>query len=172
MVRFSEGVRAVAPPGRYFAFAAVCAAAMLATALAFQHLGGLAPCPLCIWQRVPYAAVAALGAAGALLHRRMPRGAAFALAALCAALFFVDAAIAGFHVGVEQGWWAGTDGCSAAATPTGDLDALRDAVFAAPAVFCDAVAWSLAGLSMAAWNGLAAAGLGAASAVVIAGWRR
>lgn len=160
-----------APPRLFFVLAAAASAALLAAALAFQHVGGLAPCVLCVWQRVPYAAVAALGLAGALLHRRLPPAAAAALAAACAALFAADAAIAGFHVGVEQGWWKGTESCTAAGAPAGDLQALRDAVFAAPVAFCDTVAWSMLGLSMAAWNGLAALALAAASAAVVAGWR-
>lgn len=169
MVLFLKAARALAPPGRYFASAGLCAAGMLAIALGFQYLGGLAPCELCHWQRVPYAAVVALAAAGLLLRGRLSPAAATALVAGCAALFFADAAIAGFHVGVEQGWWAGTSSCAAADAPADDLDALREAVFAAPAVFCDAVAWSFAGLSMAGWNGLAALALGGASALVVAG---
>ena len=34
--------------------------AALAAAFAFQHLGGLEPCPLCIWQRWPHAATVLL----------------------------------------------------------------------------------------------------------------
>ncbi len=166
------GLAAALPPQRYFLLAALASAAMLAAALAFQYVGGLAPCPLCIWQRVPYAAAAALAVAAALWVRRgAPRRAAVALAALCAALFMADAAIAGFHAGVEQGWWRGAEGCSAAAVPAGDIDALRDAVFSAPTVFCDEIAWSMFGLSMAAWNGLIALGLAAVSAGAAAGWR-
>ena len=167
-----ERVRAAAAPRPCFATAALCSAALLAAALAFQYLGGLAPCELCVWQRVPYVAVLGLGALGALLAPRLAPAHAVALAAACALLFFADAAIAGFHVGVEQGWWEGSESCSAAAAPAGDLEALRAAVFAAPAAFCDTVAWSLFGLSMAAWNGLAALALGAATAVAAAGWRR
>ena len=36
-------------------------------AFAFQHLGGLAPCKLCLWQRWPHGAAVALGAIGAVL---------------------------------------------------------------------------------------------------------
>ena len=31
-------------------------------ALAFQHIGGMAPCKLCIWQRYPHMVAIALGA--------------------------------------------------------------------------------------------------------------
>ncbi len=168
----TETVRMAVPPGRYFALAALCSGGLLAAALGFQYLGGLAPCELCLWQRIPYAAVFGAAILAILARRRLTSGAATWLAAACAASFFIDAGIAGFHVGVEQGWWTGSDACTAAGAPTGDLEALRDAVFSAPAVFCDEVAWSMFGLSMAAWNGVAALGLTAASVTVIVAWRR
>ena len=34
---------------------------LLLAAFGFQHIGGLAPCPLCIWQRWPHAVSIALG---------------------------------------------------------------------------------------------------------------
>ncbi|MFP4274908.1 MAG: disulfide bond formation protein B, partial [Paracoccaceae bacterium] len=42
-------------------------AALLAAAFAFQHLGGLAPCTLCLWQRWPHAAAVLLGLAALAL---------------------------------------------------------------------------------------------------------
>jgi disulfide bond formation protein DsbB len=61
------------------ALAATGSAALLVGALWFQHLGGLAPCPLCLWQRWPHAIVIGLGVAALLLRRW--RGAAVLLAA-------------------------------------------------------------------------------------------
>jgi len=49
--------------------AAVCSAGLLATVYAMQYLGGLAPCPLCLLQRWPHAAVVALGLAAACGQR-------------------------------------------------------------------------------------------------------
>ena len=43
--------------------AAAGSAGLLAGAFAFQHLGGLPPCPMCIWQRWPYVAVLGLSLA-------------------------------------------------------------------------------------------------------------
>ena len=37
--------------------------ALLGGAFAFQHVGGLAPCALCLWQRWPHAAAILIGAA-------------------------------------------------------------------------------------------------------------
>jgi disulfide bond formation protein DsbB len=122
-------------------------AALLGGAFAFQHLGGLYPCELCIWQRWPHAAALILASAVLLLPRTARRG-ALALAALAV---LVSAGIAVFHVGVEQGWWEGLSTCSAPAAVNGNF---LETVLAAPVVQCDKVAWSLAGLSMAGYNAL------------------
>jgi disulfide bond formation protein DsbB len=122
-------------------------AALLGGAFAFQHLGGLYPCELCIWQRWPHAAALILASAALLLPRAARRG-ALALAALAV---LASAGIAVFHVGVEQGWWEGLSTCSAPAAANGNF---LETVLAAPVVQCDKVAWSLAGLSMAGYNAL------------------
>lgn len=63
------------------------------------------------------------------------------------------AGIGGFHVGVEQGWWEGLQTCS-----TGSIagisaaDLLNPAADVAAPARCDAIAWSMAGVSMAGWN--------------------
>ena len=56
-----------------------------------------------------------------------------------------------FHAGVEQKWWKGPSACSA--TDFGSGDFLTN-VMAAPVVQCDQIAWSLAGISMAGYNGI------------------
>src|SRR5688572_14068855 len=89
--------------------AGLSAAAVLA-ALAFQYLGGLQPCVLCHWQRVPHLVVVAFGLAGLVVPARTRAW----LLALCAAAFLAGAGIAFFHVGVEQHWWAGTAACEGA----------------------------------------------------------
>ena len=45
------------------ALAAGGSAALLVGAFAFQHLGGFAPCELCLWQRWPHAAAVVIGPA-------------------------------------------------------------------------------------------------------------
>ncbi len=134
--------------------------AVLAAAFAFQHLGGLEPCPLCIWQRWPHVAVALL--AGLALGFRGPV-AALALG-FAGAAALAGAGLAGFHVGVEQHWWAGLAACESG--PAGETVAeLRERLLNAPPARCDEVAWSLLGLSMAAWNGLLSLGLAGLAAV-------
>jgi disulfide bond formation protein DsbB len=135
--------------------AGVASGLMLAAALAFQYLGGLPPCPLCIWQRWPHAVALALG----LLALALPWRALAALGALAA---LTTAGIGVFHVGVEQGWWQGLDTCVAPSVEGLTPDELMEQIMAAPVVRCGDVLWSFAGISMAGWNAilsLAIAGL-------------
>jgi disulfide bond formation protein DsbB len=133
--------------------AAAGSAALLAGAFAFQYIGGLAPCHLCLLQRYPHGAAVAIGALallipGTLLGRMLPwAGAAAAL---------TTAAYGAYHSGVERHWWAGPDTCTSG--PIGQLSAkdLLAKIQAAPVVQCDQVAWQMFGLSMASWNMLAA----------------
>ena len=133
-------------------------AAALMGAFAFQYIGGYPPCLLCHWQR--YAHGAALGLA--LLALALPgRARRFATIASGLALL-AGAGIAGFHVGVEQGWWSGLPGCSAPDIRGLDVTQLRELLMQAEVVPCDEIAWSLLGLSMAGWNLLLSALAGAA----------
>ena len=134
------------PPStdRYLFFLVVAAAAALAAALALQFLGGLPPCPFCIYQRYPYLVVIVVGALGLWLRR--PR-LALALAALALA---VNVGLAAYHVGIEQGWLALPEGCAAAGRAA-TIEELRQQLQTAPAR-CDQVAFTFAGLSLAAWN--------------------
>lgn len=141
---------------RVLLLVAAAAAALLA-ALALQFLGGLAPCPFCVYQRYPYLVVIAAGALGLWLRRPNP---ALALMALALA---VNVGIAGYHVGIEQGWLALPESCSPAWRAT-TVEELRQQLAAAPAR-CDQVGFTVAGLSLAAWNAVYAAGL-----LVFAGW--
>lgn len=128
-------------------------AAVLGGAFAFQFIGGLAPCTLCLWQRWPHAA-AILIAAIALLWRPHP-----ALVSLGMLAALATAGIGGFHVGVEQGWWEGLTSCSGGSISGISMDDLLnpDAPIAAP-IRCDEVAWSMFGISMAGYNVLASLG--------------
>jgi len=123
--------------------------ALLLGALGFQHLGGLAPCPLCMQQRYWHLMIVAAVGLYIALPRRLT--AAFGmLMSLCAA------GVAFFHAGVELHWWEGPQGCSGVAE---DMTAMGGAALlsidsVAPIVKCTEVAWSLMGISMAGWNGI------------------
>lgn len=125
---------------------------LLLGALAFEYIGGMAPCALCIWQRWPHV-VALLGAGGLVMANPV-----FALTGALGAA--TSGGIAIYHTGVERSWWPGPSSCSAG----GDLSRLTPEellaqIMAAPVVRCDEVPWEMLGLSMASWNAVASFGI-------------
>jgi disulfide bond formation protein DsbB len=139
-------------------------AAILAGALAFQFIGGLSPCPLCIWQRWPHVAAVVLAVLGVSVLWRYTRQ----LAALGSLAMLIGAGLGLYHTGIERGWWRGPDTCTSSGITDLSTDQLMAQILAAPLVRCDEVVWDFLGLSMASWNAvisLALAGLWLASAV-------
>jgi disulfide bond formation protein DsbB len=130
-------------------------AGLLGGAFAFQHIGGLAPCQLCLYQRWPHGAAILIGGI-ALATGWRGLGWAGALAALA------TAGIGLFHVGVEQLWWEGLATCTAGSiegiSAADLLDPTKDV---AAVVRCEEIAWSMLGISMAGWNVILALGLAA-----------
>ena len=65
-----------------------------------------------------------------------------------------------FHVGVEQQWWEGLASCSGNSIAGLDVnDLLNPDVSIAAPIRCDAIAWSMLGISMAGWNVILSLGL-------------
>ena len=128
-------------------------AALLGGALAFQYLGHLAPCEMCLWQRWPHIAALGLGLlAWALGNNRV-------LVAVAAVCVLVSAGLGAFHAGVEYHWWAGPQACTGPAFAAGQ--SFIAAALATPMIRCDAAAWSLFGVSMAGYNALVSTLIGA-----------
>ena len=136
----------------------VISGAALLSAFMFEHIGGLAPCELCWYQR--YAHMAALAIALSVLYFNRQASISAPLLAAAAVAILVGAAVAGYQVGVEQSWWE-----SSCATPiAGDtIEELRASLLEAPLVRCDEVAWSLWRISMAGWNALLSLALAASA---------
>lgn len=125
-------------------------ALLLGGAFAFQHLGGLAPCKLCLWQRWPHAVALLIG-----LLALARGGKVLPVLGMLAVLG--SAAIAAYHTGVERGWLQGPASCSGGGSGP-DLDIFRlDGPLGV--VMCDQVAWQFLDLSMASWNMLASLAL-------------
>jgi disulfide bond formation protein DsbB len=138
-------------------------AALLGGAFAFQYIGGLAPCALCLWQRWPHAAAILIGAVALATGWR-------GLLWLGALAALATAGIGLFHVGVEQLWWEGLATCTAGSiSGISTADLLDPAADVAAPVRCDEIPWQLAGISMAGWNVIVSLGL---AAVWVAAARR
>jgi len=132
-----------------FGIFAVSAAALVNAYIA-EYVFDLEPCILCLYQRVPYAVAGVLG----LLALTSPRVRVWAVAA-AGGVFLAGAAIAFYHVGVEQHWWASAAGCGGAGVDKGPAtveDLQRMLKNLKPVKPCDEVDWTLFGLSMATYN--------------------
>jgi disulfide bond formation protein DsbB len=139
--------------GRTFAvFVLVASAAVMAVVLLSQYWGGLAPCELCLSERWPWDVAIVIAFVAAMVGSR---AALPWVALLLAAVFAVGSALAFYHVGVEQHWFAGPSACTAAGGTPETLDALKAQLLHQQPVRCDEPAWTLFGISLAGWNFLA-----------------
>ncbi len=136
----------------FTALVLAASAAVLGAALLSQYWGGLAPCELCLLQRWPWGVAIVISFVATMAGNR---SALPWVALLLAAVFAVSAALASYHVGVEQHWFAGPNACSGAATAADTVEALKAQILRQQPVRCDEVAWSLWGVSLAGWNMLA-----------------
>jgi disulfide bond formation protein DsbB len=151
--------------GRVFPiFVLVTSAAVMAAVLLAQYWGGLAPCELCLTERWPWDVAIVMSFVAAMVGSR---AALSWVALLLAVVFAVGTALAGYHVGVEQHWFAGPSACTAAGTPA-TLDALRAQLMHQQPVRCDEPAWRLFGISLAGWNLLASLAMAGGCVAVFA----
>ncbi len=131
---------------------AAVSAATLAMAYISQYGFGLQPCMLCLYQRIPYALNIVFGICALLASFRYPR-LMMLLLMLSVLSFFAGAAVAGFHVGVEQKWWQGIASCGGNVIPPhASVEDLRALLTQQRIVRCDTPAWTLLGISMAGYN--------------------
>jgi disulfide bond formation protein DsbB len=143
-------------------FVLVTSLIVIGTVLISQYWGGLAPCELCLTERWPWdvAIVIAFVAVMAGSRSALPW-----VALLLAGVFIVGSALAFYHVGVEQHWFAGPSACTAEATPA-TLEALKAQLMHQQPVRCDEPAWTLFGVSLAGWNLIASLTMAAISIAV------
>ena len=139
-------------------------AALLAGAYGSQYIGGLYPCEMCWWQRYPHFAAVGIALIAFVIGNSGYRHTLVALAALAIAS---SGAIAGFHAGVEYGWWEGLTRCTSTITGTGE-DLLKS-IMKAPLIRCDVAPWTLFGISLAGYNFLLS--LGGAIAILVGIWK-
>jgi disulfide bond formation protein DsbB len=132
------------------------AAGVILAALAFEHLGGYEPCPLCVQQRYAYYfAIPTLFVALMLVAAERTRLAA-ALFLAVALAFGANAALGSYQAGAEWKLWPGPESCAASSQPlSNSVDELAKRLAETRPVACDVPSWMFLGLSFAGWNAVA-----------------
>jgi disulfide bond formation protein DsbB len=146
-------------------------AATILGAWYFQYVLGLAPCPLCLEQRVPYYIVIPLSLLLAIATIvRAPRPVIIVGFLAIIATMLASAGLGAYHAGVEWRWWPGPTDCSG---PMSDFAAkpLLDQLRTIRIVRCDEAAWRFLGLSLAGYNVLISLALAATAALGLAAHR-
>lgn len=148
MTVFPALISRLCRPSAAVVMTALIGAMMLITAYGFEHIGGLMPCRMCYWQRIPHAVVIALPILLMLIGRRH----AVWLAVGAGGIMFISASLGFWHSGVEWGILPGPTGCSGNIDFSGNVSAVLDGLLKTKTIRCDEVPWSFLGLSMAGWN--------------------
>ncbi len=130
----------------------LASAAVVGGALFSQYVSGLQPCELCLYQRWPYYAALAITLIAVAAGRR---AVTVGIVALCGLMFLGGAALAFYHVGVEQHWFAGPTACTGGASASGSLADFKAQLMARQPVSCDEPQWSFFGVTLAGMNLLA-----------------
>jgi len=138
----------------------VIAGATILTALGFEHLGGYAPCPLCLEERYAYYFAVPASALAFLCARGRGAGLARVLLVLIALAFLANAAAGVYHAGIEWKWWPGPGECSGGFA----LQWGEGGIVDTPIIRCDEASWRFLGLSFAGWNAAISAVLAAIAA--------
>ncbi len=145
-------------------------AATILGAWYFQYVLGLAPCPLCLEQRVPYYIVVPLSlllAIGAIV--RAPRVLIIVGFLAIIAAMLCSAALGAYHAGRWNGcrWYSRptVSGRYRQLTPPA---AAEDALRTIRIVHCDEAAWRFLGLSLAGYNALISLALAGIAALGLA----
>jgi disulfide bond formation protein DsbB len=131
----------------------VIAGVTILAALAFEHFGGYAPCPLCLEERYAYYFAVPASALAILFARGRATGVARILLVLIALAFLANAAAGIYHAGIEWKWWAGPGECSGGFA----LQWGEGGIVDTPVIRCDEASWRLLGLSFAGWNAVISA---------------
>lgn len=152
---------------------ALVAAATILGAYYFQYVLGLAPCPLCLQERIAYYAaipLAVLIAVAARAHG--PRPALIAGLLLIVLAMLANAGLGAYHAGVEWKFWPGPRDCSGPTQSLGRAADFLRQLNSVHVVRCDDAAWRFLGVSLAGYNALISLGLAAIAAWAIGASRQ
>lgn len=127
------------------------AVATISGALISQFVFGLVPCELCLQQRLAYYIGIPVLLIATIVIRLHPGTIATGFVLLGIILFLWSTWMAGYHAGVEWGFWPGPTSCTGALAEIDFSSLLADMK---PVVPCDVVQFRFLGISLAGYNAL------------------
>jgi disulfide bond formation protein DsbB len=135
-------------------------------ALGFQYIGGFAPCPLCYMERYAYY-FAIITCITAMF---LPENVAKLTFAACALAFAANAVLAGYHAGIEWGWWSGPDSCAGAGQDiVADAGNFLANLQTTEIARCDKAPLRIFGISFAGYNAILSAALAIFTLLAVSG---
>jgi disulfide bond formation protein DsbB len=138
--------------------------AAIAGAYFFQFVIGLAPCPLCLEQRIPYyAAIPIALIVTRLAMGKTSRSLVVGGLALLAVIMLIGAGLGIYHSGVEWKFWPGPQDCTGDIGSFGGAGGLLDKMQHTSIVRCDQASRFL-GISLANCNVVVSLALAAVAA--------
>lgn len=133
--------------------ALMLAVGAILAALAFQYIGGYAPCPLCLMQRYAYYVGIPLLFVALVLVASDRAGWAAVVLFIVALAFLANAGLGIYHAGAEWKFWAGPDTCASVSQELGGgSGGLLQQLETTRVIRCDEAPWTFLGLSFAGWN--------------------
>jgi disulfide bond formation protein DsbB len=153
------------PPLTAAALVAVFGALALGCVYFIQYVWLIAPCPLCLEQRIAYYVCVPLAA---LLWLGASHGASrkvlFLGLVVIAGFMLWDTGLSTYHAGVEYKFWQGPTDCTGPIDKFGSVGNMLNQLQRISLVRCDQVAWSFLGVSLAGYDVLLSAALAAIAA--------
>ena len=134
-------------PSSYTAVSATLAVAALVVAFVAQYGFNLQPCPLCLYQRLPYFAVLVVGLVAGFAFK----GYSKIITLVLMGVWAISLILGGYHAGVEAGLWT-FPACASSSQGADSIAELEAMIRQATVTPCDRPAFLLAGLSMADMN--------------------
>jgi disulfide bond formation protein DsbB len=121
---------------------------ILSTVIASEYFLKLAPCELCIAQRIPYYIILLLSSTSLILKSEpiIQRKVVF----FSATLFLITSIIGIIHVGTEQGIW--DTKCSLSGFQSFSIEDIQEAILKPGTPACNDISFQLFGITMAGYN--------------------
>ena len=154
------------PPLSAAAIIAVVSVLTMAAVYYVQYVMLLAPCPLCLEQRmafyvsIPLAALLWLGASFGASKKILVLG-----FLVIAGVMLWNTGLSTYHAGVEWKWWQGPNDCSGPIDKIGSVTSMLNQLQRISLVRCDEAAIRIFGISLSGYDALVSLFL-----ALVAGW--